>query len=141
MNTYVISEQQVAEPQALKPVLRYAEAADLLGVSPDVVRGLVASGVLDRPSWSYESPKLAIVTTSSVYRASGWPIVPLATVVNSTTISGSSNLDDPTNEVASSGVARSGPDRRPDGPTTASGPGYGRGARSGSQAMRRAAGR
>ena len=57
-----------------KPCLSYQEAGDILGVSADSVRTLVDAGVLDRPLWSREEVRVALVTTVSVYEAAGWPV-------------------------------------------------------------------
>lgn len=73
-----------SEAPRLRPTLTYEEAGELLRVSKDTIRGLVERGVLHRPQWAYDV-KRAVVTTVSVFEASGWPIQPLVAAVPTST--------------------------------------------------------
>lgn len=71
-----------SRPAPLRPCMTYGEAADMLRISHDSVRGLVDRGVLDRPEWSRTGCRTAIVTTASVYREAGWPIVQIEAIAS-----------------------------------------------------------
>ena len=78
LNTFVL---QGDAPPRLPLCLTYAEAGRQLGIGEDRVRTLVNAGILDRPEWARTEMSKAVVTTASVARAAGWPVVAIEVAV------------------------------------------------------------